>query len=237
MDIRQKQQIIDSGKDYFRSIIIPNHISNVTKLNLGSFRVNPFLINYLAAFLCGDTTPTSLAKALVYPRVLGTSINTSFGSSVQTWISQIEQIVGQGSAIPGIDIEFIDELDGRRKYCQIKAGPQTINKDDVDTILTHFTGLRNIARQNHLEVGFEDAIVGVLYGEGDLTPFYKTINTTYPVYQGAEFWERLTGDKNFYNSLAKAFGQVVEEDGINGSELIRDAVARIADEIEEKGGF
>lgn len=237
MNEHQKQQIIDSGKEYFRTIIIPNHIKNASKLRLNKFKINPFLINYLAAFLCGDTTPISMAKALVYPRMLGTSINTSFGSSVQTWISQIEQIVGRGSAIPGIDIEFIDQLDGRRKYCQIKAGPQTINRDDVDTILTHFTGLRNIARQNHLEVGFEDAIVGVLYGEGDLTPFYRTINTTYPVYQGAEFWERLTGDNNFYNSLAKAFGQVVEEDGINGSDIIQDAVRRIAAEITAKGGI
>ena len=68
----QKHSIIESGKEYFRTSIIPNHIKNLKKLRLNDFDVNPFLINYLAAFLCGDTTPLSMAKALIYPRVLGT---------------------------------------------------------------------------------------------------------------------------------------------------------------------
>lgn len=71
MTENQKRAIIESGKDYFRTSIVPNHIKNLNKLRLKDFDVNPFLINYLAAFLCGDTTPYSLAKALVYPRILG----------------------------------------------------------------------------------------------------------------------------------------------------------------------
>lgn len=71
---KQKKAIIESGKDYFRSSIIPNHIRNLQKLRLKDFDVNPFLINYLSAFLCGDTTPHSMAKALVYPRILGTRL-------------------------------------------------------------------------------------------------------------------------------------------------------------------
>lgn len=63
MNEDQKQAIIESGKQYFRTIIIPNHLKNLNKLHLRSFDLNPFLINYLAAFLCGDTQPVSLAKA------------------------------------------------------------------------------------------------------------------------------------------------------------------------------
>lgn len=63
MNEDQKQAIIESGKQYFRTIIIPNHLKNLNKLHLSSFDLNPFLINYLAAFLCGDTQPVSLAKA------------------------------------------------------------------------------------------------------------------------------------------------------------------------------
>ena len=137
---KQKKAIIESGKDYFRSSIIPNHIRNLQKLRLKDFDVNPFLINYLSAFLCGDTTPHSMAKALVYPRILGTSVNTSFGQNIQIFISQLAQIAGCASGIEGIDIEFIDALDGRKKYCQCKACPQTINKDDVDTLLSRKSG-------------------------------------------------------------------------------------------------
>lgn len=238
MDNQQKQAIINSGKEYFRSIIIPNHIKNLRKLQLNSFNINPFLINYLAAFLCGDTEPISLAKALVYPRILGTSLNTSFGQNIQIFISQLQEVVGGASGINGIDIEFIDAIDGRRKYCQCKAGPQTINKDDIATILSHFKYLMNKSRLDRMGLQFDDLIVGVMYGEKEnLSAFYKAINAHYPVMCGAEFWERLTGDKNFYFCLSKAFGEVVEEDGIDGSKLILDKVNEIADEIKTKGGL
>ena len=237
MDERQKQSIIDSGKQYFREIIIPNHLGNLQSLKLKDFKINPFLVNYLAAFLCGNTEPKSLAKALVYPRILGTSINTSFGQNIQIFISGLAEVTGCASGIDGIDIEFVDALDGRRKYCQCKAGPQTINSDDVVTILGHFKHLHNKARLDRMSVQIDDMIVGVLYGESKVTGHYKIINAQYPVYFGAEFWEHLTGDRQFYHRLAKAFGEVVEEDNIDGSRLILNKIEEIAREIEEMGGL
>ncbi|MDO5771402.1 MAG: PmeII family type II restriction endonuclease [Bacteroidales bacterium] len=230
----QKKAIIESGKNYFRTSIIPNHIKNLQKLHLKDFDINPFLINYLAAFLCGNTDPRSMAKALIYPRILGTSVNTSFGQNIQIFISQLAEVAGCASGIDGIDIEFIDAIDGRKKYCQCKAGPQTINKDDVDTILGHFKRLIGKARLDRISLQLDDMIVGVLYGER-ISANYKTIATTYPVYCGTEFWEHLTGDPNFYYQLAKAFGEVVEEDGIDGSSLILQKVEELAEEIKEKG--
>ncbi len=238
MTDEQKLQIIKSGKSYFRQIIIPSHLKNLKALKLKDFKINPFLVNYLAAFLCGDTKPESLAKALVYPRILGTSISTSFGQNIQIFISSLAQVAGSASGIDGIDIEFEDAIDGRRKYCQCKAGPQTINKDDVATILGHFKHLQNKARLDRLSVQIDDMIVGVLYGEeSDLSGHYKIINSYFPVYSGSDFWEHITGDKQFYHRLAKAFGEVVEEDNIDGSQLIFQKIAEIAKEIEDKGGL
>ena len=238
MTAEQKLSIIESGKEYFRKIIIPSHIRNLETLRLRDFKINPFLVNYLAAFLCGDNEPLSLAKALVYPRILGTSINTSFGQNIQIFIARLAHIAGNASGIDGIDIEFIDAIDGRKKYCQCKAGPQTINKDDVATILGHFTHLQNKARLDRLPIQIDDMIVGVLYGEPDeLSGNYKNIDKTCPVYCGAEFWRHLTGDVDFYNRLAKAFGEVVEEDNIDGSKMIALKINEIATEIENKGGF
>ncbi len=234
----QKNSIIESGKEYFRAILIPNHLNNLNRLKLNSFNVNPFTINYLAAFLCGNTKPEALAKALVYPRILGTSINTSFGQNIQIFISKLAELTGSASGIPGIDIEFIDAIDGRKKYCQCKAGPQTINKDDIATILGHFKELIGKARLDRLPIQLDDLIVGVLYGEHeDLSANYRTIGALYNVYSGPEFWERITGDCKFYYRLAKAFGEVVEEDGIDGSLLLRNKIEEIAAEIREKGGL
>lgn len=234
----QKRSIIASGKEYFREIIIPNHLAGLKKLNLKSFNINPFLINYLAAFLCGNTEPLSLAKALVYPRVLGTSINTSFGQNIQIFISGLKEVIGNASGIGGIDIEFVDALDGRRKYCQCKAGPQTINKDDIATILGHFKYLQNKSRLDRMGIQADDMIVGVLYGDkSELSANYRAIDAYFPVYCGSEFWAHLTGDTTFYYHLSKAFGEVVEEEGIDGSQLIQQKVEKIAKEISNNGGL
>lgn len=231
MTEQQKQAIIESGKQYFRSIIIPNHLKNLNKLHLSSFDINPFLINYLAAFLCGNTQPTSLAKALVYPRILGTSLNTSFGQNVQVFISQLQEVVGGASGIDGIDIEFIDAIDGRRKYCQFKAGVKTINKDDIASVLCHF---KPLISQPSSDLQFEDLVVGVLYGEKDnLSDYYKAIATHYPVLCGSDFWQHFTGDKNFYARLLKAMGEVLDEGDFDGSELIQKSVEEIAEEIRQ----
>lgn len=238
MTEKQKQQIIESGKDYFRRIIIPNHLKNMKKLTLSSFNINPFLVNYLASFLCGDTEPESLAKALLYPRILGTSINTSFGQNAQIFVSHIAASAGSASGIDGIDIEFIDALDGRKKYCQCKAGPSTINSPDVATIMGHFGHLQNKARLDRLPLQINDMIVGVLYGERDeLSANYKNIDMTYPVYCGAEFWEHVTGDRLFYHRLTRAFGDVVEEDGIDARIHLSEKITELANEIREKGGL
>ena len=239
MTEEQKQKIIESGKTYFREIIIPNHLNNLTKLKLKDFKVNPFLVNYLASFLCGDTEPESVAKALVYPRILGTSITTSFGHHTQKLASDLIAYAGTASGIDGIDIEFIDALDGRRKYCQCKAGPNTINHDDVTTIINHFMHLQHKARVDGLPIQLNDMIVGVLYGDRtELTDHYKKIEEkTCPVYCGAEFWEHVTGDKQFYHRLTKAFGEVVEEDGIDARIHLSEKIKELADEIRDKGGL
>lgn len=234
----QKKAIIASAKDYFKTIIIPNHVKGLKELKLKDFNINPFLINYLAAFICGDTSPKSLAKALVYPRILGTSINTSFGLNIQIFISGLEEVTGNASGIEGIDLEFIDAIDGRKKYCQLKAGPQTINKDDVATILGHFKALIGKARLDRMNLQIDDMIVGILYGDKKkMSGNYKTIDAHYPVLCGIDFWEHLTGDKNFYYRLSKAFGEVVEDENIDGSRLISEKIEEIAMEIENKGGL
>lgn len=234
----QKKAIIESGKDFFRSIIIPNHIKQLEKLKLKDFNINPFLINYLAAFLCGNTKPESLAKALLYPRILGTSINTSFGQNIQIFISSLEEVTGCASGIEGIDIEFVDAIDGRRKYCQLKAGPQTINKDDIATILGHFKYLLNKARLDRMSLQIDDLIVGVLYGDrGSLSANYRAIDAHYPVICGVDFWEHLTGDPKFYGRLSKAFGEVVEEEDVDGCGMIAKKVDELAKEIKSKGGL
>lgn len=223
-----KKAILDAAKTWFRDTIAVNHIKNTVKLkNPKEFNINPFLASYLAKFLTGKTDTESIAKALIYARTLSTSITTSFGQNSQKFTGEISKAVG--STTSGIDIEFIDQIDGRKKYCQLKAGPNTINKDDVTTIDGHFTATKNLARTNNLQIGLNDLIVGVLYGERcELSSHYKTIESKhhYPVYIGKEFWHRLTGDEGFYLELTDAVASVAAE--FDGTEILEKTIKELA---------
>lgn len=228
---QQKEEIIRKWKDFFRNEIAEPHRKNTLKLKkLKNFNLNPFLDNYKANFLLGNSSAKSKATALVYARALGTSINTTFGTSLQKFCSNI--LEGYASTTSGIDIEFIDFVDGRRKYCQIKAGPNTINRDDVVTIRDHFKAVKNLARTNNLEIGINDLIVGVFYGlPSELSVHYKKIQEEYPVYIGEEFWYRLTGDSNFYDSLTNAINDIASE--YDGRELLSEVIEELAIDIEK----
>lgn len=235
MTEEQRQEILSRARTFFIDNVVANHNNKLTTAgNLKSYDPNPFLASYLANFLCGDNTPESLAKALIYPRVLGTSINTIFGNQAQRMISSIFE--GFASTTSGIDIEFIDNTDGRKKYCQVKSGPNTINKDDVTTIKEHFRAVRALARTNNLDIRIDDMIVGVLYGDNNsLSGNYKKINEDYPVYAGQDFWHRLTGDENFYNELINAFGHAAQE--VDGRNALEAAITQLANEIRTNGGL
>lgn len=233
MNENQREQILESAKNFFREEIVQSHIEGACERasKLSEYNINPFLFKYLANFLTGNDNSESIAKALVLPRVLGSSINTSFGMKIQRLISTLFE--GLGSTTSGIDVEFTDAIDGRKKYCQLKAGPNTINHDDVTTIMNHFNGVRNLARTNNLNIGINDMIVGVVYGEAtELSSHYKRISNTYPVIIGKDFWHRLTGKEDFYFNLIDAIGDVALE--VDGSHVIEETITKLAKEIKEK---
>ena len=232
MNEQEKQRVLQKAQDWFKSSIAENHIINTKKLvDPSKFNINPFLSIYLANFISGNSSPQSIAKALIYPRVLGTSITTSFGTKMQSFTNDV--LSSFGSTTRGTDIEFDDNVDGDHKYCQLKAGPNTINKDDVETIAGHFTSVINLGRTNNIKLGFHNLIVGVLYGEdSDLSSHYKRITRQYhyPVIVGHDFWIRLTGDETFYADIIKSIGEVAQE--ANFAQELSDVINTLAETPE-----
>lgn len=149
MNEKEKELILEKSKKFFKEKIVNSHIENTKKLkDINQFNINPFTHNYLAQFIFGNSEPESLAKVLLYPRILGTSISTTFGHQMQFYCGEV--LNGNGSLVDGMDIEFIDCIDGEKKYCQMKAGPQTINKDDVKTITDHFQHAIRLGKTNNI---------------------------------------------------------------------------------------
>ena len=231
MTPNEQAALLSSAQTWFKTIILPNHLANTEKLkDIKEFDINPFLASYLAVFMTGQLTPKSIAKALTYPRALGTSITTIFGTNMQKFISEVV-VNAFGSTTQGIDIEFTDCVDGRKKYCQVKLGPNTINKDDVATIHGHFKAVRNLGRTNNVAVRQDDMVVGILYGiDGQESGHYKKLRDThdYPLFIGKDFWHRLTGANDFYDRLIHAISEVAQE--ANGKQVLSDVVAELAKE-------
>lgn len=231
MNKKERNEILEKAKEFFKEKIAKSHFKNTKKAGkLKDYNINPFLSKYLANFLTGNDNPESIAKAMLYPRALGTSINTSFGTHFQFFCSSA--LSAFATVIPGLDIEFIDQIDGRKKYCQLKSGPNTINKDDVKTILDHFGSTKRLSKTNKLDIRINDLIVGVLYGEpSELSHHYKMIEKEYPVYIGNDFWERLTGSKSFYSELIDTFGEVAKE--YDGTRVLDETIKSLGKEIQD----
>lgn len=232
MTEEEKRALLETAKRMFRESFAAKHYQNTKKLRkLDEFSVNPFLHKYLTMFAFGDYTPENRAKALIYPRAFGTSLTTSFGNFIQQLCNQLRQ--SYPSTAAGMDIEFEDSLDGRHKYCQLKAGPSTINKDDVKTVKDHFRELIHLGRTNGQAIAAMDCIVGVCYGvRSELSDHYKRIDEDYPVYIGKDFWTRLTGDEHFYEDLINAFAEVASD--VDAVDMVEETVQSLAKEIEDR---
>lgn len=233
-----EKQLIQSIVDYFEIYIFKNHVeaSLTENAKLKSYSINPIVVKYLSRVLEGNYSPEGVAKALFYPRVLGTSINTSFGTRIQNMF--VELGIAKGSMIKGMDIEFKDYIDNREKWCQLKSGPNTINSEDVNPLIKKFTDTINLARTNQAMRGINnnDFIVGVLYGEPDeLSMHYKKINEQHPVIIGNEFWHRLTGFPNFYSGLVVELHKSINS--IDTKNLIIEGCKKLTEEIRASPHF
>lgn len=233
-----EQELIQTIVEYFENNIFQQHIKSslTTHSKLKSYNINPIVVKYLSKVLDGQYSPEGVAKALYYPRVLGTSINTSFGTRIQDMFVVLG--IAQGSLIKGMDIEFIDHIDNRKKWCQLKSGPNTINSEDVKPLIKKFTDTINLARTNKAMSGVNntDFIVGVLYGDpSELSMHYKAIDKTHPVLIGSDFWHRITGFPNFYNELVLALHECILN--IDTKDFFQKGCNDLADEIRNSPLF
>ena len=95
--------------EIMKKIIIHNRKKAINKFaKIEEYQINYFLINYLCKFFGEDVNPETLSKALYYPKVLGTSLTTSFGTNIQKLLVNLN--LAKGSLCDGIDIEYKDKI-------------------------------------------------------------------------------------------------------------------------------
>ena len=238
MTNRTEKELLSEIVEYFEKYIFENHINASLAIHsrLKSYNINPIVVKYLSKVLEGNYSPEGVGKALFYPRVLGTSINTSFGTRIQNMFVQLQ--IANGSLISGMDIEFIDKRDNRKKWCQLKSGPNTINSEDVKPLIRKFTNTIQLARTNQAlkNINNTDFIVGVLYGEiNELSMHYKEIDKFHPVIIGKDFWHMITGFPDFYNGLVASLQECINN--LDTKELITKGCDELTEEIRNSPLF
>lgn len=228
----EEQQILDNAYKFFLDLFNKKSES-YGKKKVSTFKINPFTIQAAAKAISEDIDADSLSKAIVYPYALGTSIATTFGTKTQEFIVTALGDQVRGSGIQGMDIEYDDALDGRHKFCQLKAGPATINKDDIKTIEDHFQRLVNLGRTNHLNIGMEDRVVGVLYSTpDDLSGMYRRLNNHgIVVLAGKDLWYHLTGYEDLYGKLIQVAQEAAEHSSIKSN--VDQLIAKVKKMLEE----
>lgn len=229
----QKDEFLRRLSDWVTNDFAKKYDKNIKKCaKLSEFKINPLLLPFLSFTFSGNVEPESLAKVLIYPRILSTSITTTFGTGLQRFITDAWRDICGGSGLAGIDIEFIDQVDGNKKYAQIKLGPNTINKDDVKTIADHFKAALNLSRTNNLRIKHEDLVVGVVYGkETEKNANLKRLDSDFTVLIGKDFWYHLTGDKDFYDEMKKTIFTASE--GIRMKEQIENTIDTLSKSINK----
>lgn len=226
-DITEKE-VLDNAYAFFFDLF-SKRAQSYSKKKYESFKVNPFTIQATASAFGSPVTSNSLARAVVYPFALGTSIATSFGSRFQGFMVSTTGGLAKASVVSGMDIEYEDALDKRHKYCQIKSGPTTINKDDIKTIEDHFKDLTNLSRTNHLPLDASDKVVGVLYGShDDLSTMYRAIEKDgINVFAGEDFFYHITGISGLYQGLIESAQRAAENSKMQGS------IQKLIKEVEQ----
>ena len=228
-----EQELTQTIVTYFEEKIFHHHLKAISKTHskLKSYKINPIIVKYLSKVLDDQYSPMGIAKALYYPRVLGTSINTLFGTNIQKMFVILN--LAQGSLIKGMDIEFLDKIDNRKKWCQLKAGPNTINSEDVQPLMKKFSDTINLARTNAAFSGISntDFIVGLLYGEvHELSLHYRKIDKVHPVFVGRDFWHRITGFPLFYDQLVVALHESITN--LDTKNIFEEGRNELANEIK-----
>lgn len=205
--------------------------------SLRDFKIHPFNLIALSSGFFQQTTPETMARALIYPRVLGTSITTIFGGTMQRMCVRFLDV--EASAVPGMDFHFHDKKDGRHVYMQLKSGPNTLNSKDVTPMLEEMRGAYRLLRTNMAGQNMPLFAVGVCYGKAQqLSSHYRAIANSavhgqlqVPIYIGKDLWERITGDASFYSELIGVFVEVFESEDYSAS--LEACITSLAQEIEE----
>lgn len=115
---------------------------------------------------------------------------------------------GIKSNTEGVDIEIFDSDDNAKYVVAVKSGTSVFNADSKKRQEENFTKAQRALKTSGSKIRFE-AIVGYAYGTKNETGRGKA--KIYEEVAGEEFWEVITGDKDFYTKIISFMNTLPEK--------------------------
>lgn len=186
------------------NVITPFYIKRSAKLKELSLegilkRKNPYL------FKAKNIQTAEEFTRYILDAFLSSQEETIFGSLMENLaIFVCEKAFGGKKAEEGMfsSVDLIFEKDGKTYIVGIKSGPVWGNKDQVDRMKGNFAEAKKVLRKRGT-VQKIIAVNGCIYGK-DNNPYKKDSKNkdrNYYKFCGEEFWEFVSGDKDFFQKI------------------------------------
>ena len=193
-----KNAIVTALDDFYSSLI--NKI-DALDIKIIMKSKNPYL--YRAKSM---QTSAEIIESILQAFV-SSSEETIFGNCFFEQIA-ITACGGTKSATKGIDIELHDTENNMKFFIAVKSGTSIFNADSMKRQGENFEEAQRTLRTSGGRIGFS-AIVGYAYGAKEETGRGKA--KIYEEVAGEEFWEALTGDKDFYTKIISYMDTIPEQ--------------------------
>ena len=193
-----KEAIANALENFYNSLIAK--IDNINIKDIMKSK-NPYLYRAKAMQTSAEIIE-SILQAFV-----SSSEETIFGNCFFEPIA-IAASRGTKSATKGVDIELFDASSNTKYFVAVKSGTSIFNADSMKKQGENFTEAQRTLRTSGGRVGFE-AIVGYAYGTKTETGRGKA--KIYEEVAGEEFWEVITGDKDFYTKIISYMDTLPEQ--------------------------
>lgn len=187
MTPEQLEQLIEDGLQRFYE----RRIASLSALRPDDpfRRKNPYLLKALGLGNASDLVAELLRQHLTDTDMDETIFGDAFVEPIALAVSGAKK-----SSAKGVDLEI--DTSTTYKAISVKSGPNVFNSSQVDQMNRQFDDLRKRLDAYLRSIGKHfDPILGASYGRKNSPPSAKR---RYRLLTGQAFWQKLTGDPNFY---------------------------------------
>ncbi len=217
LDEDTKNQVRRIFEDFLQ-----RRINTIQRLRLRDFNINPFLFRLLSEQL-GTKDARSIVQFLLRER-LEQGIVTSSGDMFQ----KLALIFCKPTGVEGADL--VKEKEGQTYYIQLKAGPNTVDKDACQIISEK---LRSAQRRHRGAI----TVFGMAYGsEEQISSIVQKYLDADMKLIGKAFWEFISDDPDCLQEIYEIAGEVArnfrDKRGRTLAQLVQDKLEQLVGEFE-----